>query len=295
MSQNSSNSTKNSTKKHSDTTKASVVHTPKHIKKLVSIATKHRTEQPSPGPKKHRNWSALLLYPAWVITSFILAVLIVSIVFQVLSFTGIDVETLIPDAALQTLSAAVIYVLSFVIAFGGQYLVTKKVISLEKLGLTRLMTWMDIGLAPLAVIVYSLVSVALLNLVVFVVPSFPVDQAQDIGFKALNDQASYILAFTTLVVVAPIAEEVLFRGYLYGKLRGAVPIWIAAIVTSVIFGVIHGQWNVAVDVFALSLVLCSLREITGSIWAGVLLHMLKNGIAFYFIFIGSVVTPGLGG
>ncbi|RYZ49901.1 MAG: CPBP family intramembrane metalloprotease, partial [Sphingobacteriales bacterium] len=67
------------------------------------------------------------------------------------------------------------------------------------------------------------------------------------------------------------------------------------IVTSIVFGAIHGQWNVAVDVFALSLILCSLREITGSIWAGVLLHMLKNGIAFYFLFIGPVVAPGLGG
>ena len=37
--------------------------------------------------------------------------------------------------------------------------------------------------------------------------------------------------------------------------------------------------------FALSIVLCGLREITGTIHAGILLHMLKNGIAFYLLFV----------
>lgn len=275
--------------------RTTIAHAPKHVKKLAAIAMKHKPGNLPAKEKRHRNWSALFVYPIWVIASFILAVLLVSVVFQILGLVGVNLEELVSPAALQTVSAAVIYVLSFVIAFGGHYVVTKRSISLETLGLTRLMSWLDIGLAPLAIIVYGLLSAGLLSLVIYLVPAFPADQVQDVGFSSLGDRTSYILAFTTLVIIAPIAEEVLFRGYLYGKLRGAVPIWIAAIVTSIVFGAIHGQWNVAVDVFALSLILCSLREITGSIWAGVLLHMLKNGIAFYFLFIGPVVAPGLGG
>ncbi|RYX78358.1 CPBP family intramembrane metalloprotease [bacterium] len=281
--------------KQSKAKRTTITHTPKHVKKLAAIAMKHKPGNLPAKEKRHRNWSALFVYPIWVIASFILAVLLVSIVFQILSLVGVNLEDLVSSAALQTVSAAVIYVLSFVIAFGGHYVVTKRWISLETLGLTRLMSWLDIGLAPLAIIVYGLLSAGLLSLIIYLVPAFPADQVQDVGFSSLGDRTSYILAFTTLVIIAPIAEEVLFRGYLYGKLRGAVPIWIAAIVTSIVFGAIHGQWNVAVDVFALSLILCSLREITGSIWAGVLLHMLKNGIAFYFLFIGPVVAPGLGG
>lgn len=291
MSQNSLN---NDTKQEK-TKRTATPHAPKHVKRLAAIAMKHKSTKSLVKEKKHRNWSSLFIYPAWVITSFILAVLLVSFLFQVFGLVGIDLEELVPPAALQTVSAAVIYVLSFLIAFGGQYIVTKRSISLETLGLTRLMSWLDIGLAPLAVIVYGLLSAGLLTLVVYLFPAFPANEVQDVGFSALGDRTSYILAFTTLVIVAPIAEEVLFRGYLYGKLRGAVPVWVAAIVTSIVFGAIHGQWNVAIDVFALSLILCSLREITGSIWAGVLLHMLKNSIAFYFLFIGPVITPGLGG
>ena len=59
------------------------------------------------------------------------------------------------------------------------------------------------------------------------------------------------------------------------------------ILTSIVFAFLHGQWNVAVTVFALSLILCSMREITGTIWSGVLLHMLSNGIAFYLLYIGG--------
>jgi membrane protease YdiL (CAAX protease family) len=55
------------------------------------------------------------------------------------------------------------------------------------------------------------------------------------------------------------------------------------------------QWNVAADTFALSLVLCTLRQITGNIWAGVLLHMIKNGIAYYFLFINPDLFRTLGG
>jgi len=64
---------------------------------------------------------------------------------------------------------------------------------------------------------------------------------------------------------------------------------VAALVTSLVFAAVHGQWNVAIDTFALSLVLCALREVTGTIWAGILLHMFKNAIAFYVLFIYPVM------
>ena len=96
-----------------------------------------------------------------------------------------------------------------------------------------------------------------------------------------------------LVVVAPIAEELIFRGWLYGKLRlllssklsNNASMILSIILVSVLFGMVHMQWNVGVNVFALSVVLCGLREITGTIYAGILAHMLKNGIAFYLLYI----------
>ena len=101
-----------------------------------------------------------------------------------------------------------------------------------------------------------------------------------------------VLAFLTLVVVAPIAEEIVFRGWLYGKMRekiaseysNKVSMVVSILLVSLLFGAVHGQWNVGVNVFAMSVVLCGLREITGTIYAGILLHMLKNGVAFWMLY-----------
>ena len=81
---------------------------------------------------------------------------------------------------------------------------------------------------------------------------------------------------------------------MYGKLKKFVPIWVAILVTSALFGSIHGAWNLAIDTFALSIVLCLLRESTGNIWASILLHMAKNGIAFYILFINPTLFTTLG-
>ena len=65
-------------------------------------------------------------------------------------------------------------------------------------------------------------------------------------------------------------------------------ILIANLLVSVLFGLVHMQWNVGINVFAMSVVMCALREITGTIYAGILLHMLKNGVAFYLLYVAGM-------
>lgn len=112
-------------------------------------------------------------------------------------------------------------------------------------------------------------------------------QAQDVSFdpQALIEPYQLAIAFVALVVIAPIAEELLFRGYLFGKLRTAFSFWPAALASSALFGLVHGQWNVAIDTFVLGMFLSYLREATGSVWPAVLLHALKNGLAFTLLFV----------
>jgi membrane protease YdiL (CAAX protease family) len=118
---------------------------------------------------------------------------------------------------------------------------------------------------------------------------FDAEQVQDVGYELGIVGWERVLAFVALVVVAPVAEEVIFRGWLYGKVRARAGFWVAALVVSGLFGLMHGQWNVAVNVFAMSMVMCALREVTGTIYAGVFLHMLKNGVAFYFLFVNPIL------
>lgn len=173
---------------------------------------------------------------------------------------------------------------------------TPKAMNREALGFRGWPTWTDIGLAPAGLVVYLLLTAGVTALFMLF-PWFDSGEAQDVGFNVLYSGVDRVVAFLTLVVVAPIAEETIFRGWLYGKLRAKFSermsnvggMLLSILLVSVAFGVLHGQWNVGVDVFALSVVLCGLREVTGTIYAGILLHMLKNGIAFFLLYVAGVV------
>ena len=160
----------------------------------------------------------------------------------------------------------------------------QKVATREELGLKGSPTWTDIGLSPVAFIISTLLA-ALFELLFTVFPWFNVSEAQDVGFSVYMAPGERIIAFLVLVVLAPVVEEMIFRGWLYGKMRMRISAPWAIVLVSLLFGLVHLQWNVGVNVFALSVVLCVLREITGTIYAGILTHMIKNGVAFYVLYV----------
>ena len=153
-----------------------------------------------------------------------------------------------------------------------------------ELGFKQLPTFVDIGLAPVGYAVYLILASAF-TAFMQIFPWFISDQTQDVGFSYFITGTDRVIAMIALVFIAPIAEEIIMRGWLYGKLRTKLKIPLAILLTSLLFAILHGQWNVGVSVFALSIVLCLLREITGTIWSGILLHMLSNGIAFYLLYV----------
>lgn len=229
----------------------------------------------------------LLLLPAWVTVAFIASNLMIAALLALLDWANIPLENYLRPNIVQTVVAVLIYSLTIGIVIYAPYRLRLGT-TMADLGLTRLPSWTDIGLAPVGFIVYSLLVAGALAAVVSLLPSFPIDQAQDIGFEAFGSRLDNLLAFVTLVVLAPFAEELLLRGYLYGKLKKHIPTVIAALATSLLFAFAHGQLNVGVDVFVLSLILCALRSITGSIWAGVLVHVIKNALAYYLLFVAPL-------
>jgi membrane protease YdiL (CAAX protease family) len=237
-------------------------------------------------PADAKWWMGMVL-PLWVLAGFVLAQVLAGLTLVILKTLGITFEG-VNDATFQTVVSAVIYVVSLAIVIGVPRLVRKYRTSRQDVALDTPMTWTDILLAPGAFVVYLVLSLLLTSLA-STLPFYDSEQVQDTGFTGLSQNYEYILAFVTLVIIAPVAEEILFRGYLLGKLRKHVSLWIAILITSVLFGIVHMAWNVGVDVFALSIVLCLLRVWTGRLWASILLHMLKNAIAFYFLFINPVL------
>jgi len=91
------------------------------------------------------------------------------------------------------------------------------------------------------------------------------------------------LAAFLVIVVAPVAEEFIFRGLLYGvakKFGGRMP---ALIATSALFAAIHLNPVAIVPLFVLSVVLTLAYERTGSLWTPIAMHMFFNGVQFFII------------
>jgi membrane protease YdiL (CAAX protease family) len=263
------------------------------LNKQSSVEPSASTEETVKKSPRSR-WWVVLAVPLWVVAGFGLAQAVLVGLVLCLRAMGVPFETINP-AVLNASLAAISYVLSVIFVAGLPWWIKKYRTTKEDVGLTRLPSWMDVVLAPAGGVVYIVCSIAILAFVKAFVPAIDLDQTQQTGFANLSDHYEYVLAFVTLIIVAPVFEEILFRGYLYGKIRKVIPAWLAITIVSIVFAAVHGQWNVSLDVFALSIVLCSLREMTGSIWAGVLLHMCKNGLAFYFLFINPDLLRTMGG
>lgn len=236
----------------------------------------------------------LVVIPAWVAAGFFTAAFLVTGLARLLVFFGVPLGSM-NEAVLNSTFAAFLYIVSLGLVIGIPWLAKNRRVSLADLGFKGLPTWTDIFVTPAAFVIYLILSSLLILLASKIWPGFDLDQVQDVGFEQLSKNFEYFLAFFTLVVIAPVAEETLFRGYMYGKLRNSFPTWASALVTSLLFGILHGNPNLMVDTFALSIILCTLRESTGSLWAPVLLHMTKNGIAFYILFINPILLTTLGG
>lgn len=140
--------------------------------------------------------------------------------------------------------------------------------------------------------VYFVLYIIVVLLASKLVPSLNINQEQEIGFKNVTD-LQLPLVFISLVVLPPLVEELLMRGFLYTSLKSKWPKIVAILVTSFIFAIAHLQagspapllWVAAIDTFVLSLVLIQLRDYTGKLWAPIMLHAIKNGVAFVALFV----------
>jgi hypothetical protein len=170
------------------------------------------------------------------------------------------------NALLQLLFAAALLVASFVVA-GIKGADLRQAIG--RLGLRRFrpsaLLWMVV-----AVVAYLTIAVALVALI-----------GEPEQENIAEDFGPLWVQILLIVFAASVAEEVAFRGLLFGGLRTRMPGWAAALVSAAIFGALHAVTGVsAVPVLiAFGFVLCLLYERTGSIVPGILLHMANNSLA----------------
>lgn len=106
------------------------------------------------------------------------------------------------------------------------------------------------------------------------------DLAKDLGAK---DSTVALVGVAILVgIVAPIVEELFFRGFLFGALSGVLHWGVAAVVTGLVFGGIHAGGTppiFLVPLMVLGALLCVLYRRTGSLVPSMGVHAFNNALA----------------
>jgi uncharacterized protein len=129
---------------------------------------------------------------------------------------------------------------------------------------------------------------------IFIVAIFAVDSLYQFVITSLhlnvqtNDQvllarsaSAPISTYATLVVaviIAPFCEEIFFRSFVFKGLQRGLPLGWAILISALLFTLAHGDPASAPVLFFIGLALAFLRWRTRSIWPGIMLHMLNNGL-----------------
>ncbi len=132
-----------------------------------------------------------------------------------------------------------------------------------------------IGLALMAVLAFFIFAVSYQAIFR---PDNPQDIVQDLG----ADRSTFLLIAGALlvIVVAPVAEELFFRGFLFRVLRTRMAFWLAAAIDGVLFGLVHGALVIVPILAFLGFILCWTYERSGTLFVPIALHALNNTLAY---------------
>ena len=99
--------------------------------------------------------------------------------------------------------------------------------------------------------------------------------------------ASPVLVILQTVVLAPISEELMFRGILFRRLGKYIPgFWGAALISSVIFGAYHMNLAQGIFAFLFGLLICAVYDRLRNLWAAIAMHAGGNLVSVLMVYTG---------
>ena len=114
---------------------------------------------------------------------------------------------------------------------------------------------------------------------------------QSLGITLRAGTLETILIGITLVISAPVVEEIFFRGLRYRALRNRMAMVPAALIAGFVFGAVHGMaypLNTLPPRMVFGVIVCLLYERTGSLYPGMALHGLIDGAGFEAAISGKI-------
>jgi membrane protease YdiL (CAAX protease family) len=112
--------------------------------------------------------------------------------------------------------------------------------------------------------------------------------------KALSTTPAVVLFVIFGIVVAPILEEIVFRGFIFGVLADLSGSRVAVVVTTVSFGALHffqigGSWPAAIVIMMISYVFTEVRRRRDSTLSAAIMHTAYNAMIFALPVLGSLL------
>jgi uncharacterized protein len=175
----------------------------------------------------------------------------------------------IADTAVQ--DAGFIAVAVFLAQYGGRK------VDAAMFGLRPTRLWRAVGLLLVLLVLFTLFNVIWSEV-------FNTSKEKLLEQLGANETTALLVLSAALTcVIAPIAEEFLFRGFIFTSLRNWRGLWPAAIITALLFGAVHIGSAPAIDLpvlAALGFALCLLYRATGSLYPCIAAHCINNSVAF---------------
>lgn len=97
--------------------------------------------------------------------------------------------------------------------------------------------------------------------------------------ELLNTQSNVVLFALLAMLVAPLAEETFFRGFVFAGLSKRYGFWWGAIISAGLFAVAHASIAALIPIFLVGLLLAWLYARTRSLWPCMAVHAMYNGLA----------------
>jgi len=170
--------------------------------------------------------------------------------------------------------------------------------------LRRRLAWAEIGLRPLpagwlvgsagiavaAFAVSILITMGVQSLMAETPRNPQLDLIAPDGFS----WSGLLITLASVGAIVPFAEELFFRGLVYGWLRRRMSVWLAASVSALGFAGLHGIWWLIPALALLGIVLALIYERSGSIWTAVITHGLFNSfttLLYYYALATGLEVP----
>lgn len=97
----------------------------------------------------------------------------------------------------------------------------------------------------------------------------------------------------SMSILAPIAEESLFRGVILDHLKGCMNIYAAVLIQAILFGIMHGNIVQGLFVIPMAIAMGLVAIKAGSIVPTIVIHALFNGISYALTFVPDSIAKSL--